>query len=118
MHFIYLYTYSILNYKTNFLKFIAFVIATHLGTLCQDKFENIRKNLVPFSILFYLFSYLWDFVSVFTRQEMGFSACFRKIPFHPELIRIYSLFHPMLYLREICLEINMSINLIITNYAC
>ena len=38
--------------------------------------------------------------------------------FHPELTRICCDFHPVFNLCEICLEIDMFINLLITNYAC
>ena len=74
--------------------------------------SKVETGRVPFSTLFHPFPYQ------IRKQEMGFPPVFAGSRFHPELTRIWSVFRRVFNLCEICLEIDMFINLLITNYAC
>ena len=56
--------------------------------------------------------------SIYGNGKGVFPSVSARSRFYPELTRIYFVFHPIFNLCEICLEIDMFINLLITNYAC
>ena len=55
---------------------------------------------------------------IYGNGKGGFSSVSARCRFYPKLTRIYSVFHLVFNLCEICLEIDMFINLLIINYAC
>ena len=93
---------------------VAFHFVVRVGILI--KVENGRKKFRCDSFRFPL-SFIRFRICGPSRK--GFFRPFpRDSVFYPELTRIYSVFYPVFNLCEICLEIDMFINLLITNYAC
>jgi hypothetical protein len=83
--------------------------------------RTYRKNSVPTHSVFYFVPPVSVFVvsafRIYGNRKGVFSARFCGILFYLELTRIYSIFHRIFNLYGICLEIDMLINLLITNYA-
>jgi hypothetical protein len=73
--------------------------------------EKIPFWPVPFSTLFHRICEIpW---------ERGFSICFRRIPFSSGIDPyLFDFLYHIFNLGEICLEVDMFINILITNYAC
>jgi len=86
------------------------------------KVENGKKNPVPTRSVFYFLASVFVFMGsrfcIYGNGKGFFPSISARSRFYPELTRIYSVFHPVFNLCEICLEIDMFINLLITNYAC
>ena len=79
------------------------------------------KNPVPTRSVFYFLPSVFVFVGsrfrIYGNGKGGFPSVSARSRFYTELTRIYSVFHLAFNLCEICLEIDMFINLLITNYA-
>ena len=85
------------------------------------RLKTDRKNPVPTRSVFYFIPPVFVFVGSRFRIYRNGRGVFLPVSagyrFHPELTCIYSVFHPFsIYMRYV--EIDMLINLLITNYAC
>jgi len=102
---------------------LAFLLDLNLGPgSLLVVLKTDRKNPVPTHPIFYFVPSVSVFVGscfrIYRNRRGVFPSISPESRFHPELTRIYSVFHPVFNLCEICLEIDMFINLLITNYAC
>ena len=93
-----------------------FPLALHVGL------KTDGKNPVLTCSVFYFVPSVFVFVRsrfcIYGNERGVFPYVSVGSRFHPELTRICSFFHPVFNLCEICLEIDIFINLLIINYAC
>ena len=83
------------------------------------KVENgKKKSRSVFYFLASVFVFMGSRFRIYGNGKGFFPSISARSRFYPELTRIYSVFHPVFNLCEICLEIDMFINLLIINYAC
>jgi hypothetical protein len=87
----------------------------HHGGVTSD--ENRRKKSCSDPFRFLFCSVCFRSCGILETGERVFPSVSVGSCFHPDLTRMYSVFHPVLNLREICLEFDMFINLLIANYA-
>ena len=79
----------------------------------KDK-NRPKKSCSVFYFLPFVFVFVGSRFRIYENVKGVFPFVFARSCFYPELTRIYSVFHPVFNLCEICLEIDMLINLLIS----
>jgi hypothetical protein len=87
------------------------------SSMVENKQKKSRSDLSCFLFCSAGFVFVGSCFCIYENGR-GFSARFRRILFLSRIDLYLFRFHPIFNLCEICLEIDMFINLLITNYAC